>query len=221
MRRKYIVRKRKTAKPSHTIKKEVKTIVTRAINKKIENKQLYVNSGTSSQTTSSTPASATYTYGMTTILNQGYSEGQRIADEISMIALHIKLRLVVSNTSPDILRVLLVLWKPPTNSTNLPAVNDILYDSPAQDYLTAMSQYNEKNKQMYRVLMDKYIILDTYHPIRVMNIVKRFKGLKQHYSGSTTEAGTSHTNRVLLYIIGEGIPTNPFNVSSRFDYKDG
>jgi len=213
--------KKKPAKVSKTVKKAVNTIVKRQINKFVESKNLYINSTTDAQTTSKTPASATYTYGLTTVLVQGDAEGQRTSDEINMMTLNIKLRAVASSSTPDVFRIVIILWKPSTSTANLPAFDDIFVEATNQDYLSCMSPISDKNKQLFKVLVDRFITLNTYSPVRAYNMKLNFKGLKQQYTGATDAATTYHTNRVIMYLIGEGSPTNPFCVYSHFTYKDG
>jgi len=153
---------------------------------------------------------------LTPIPTQGSGDDERIGDEIRLQYINLRLRLVGSNTLPDVARVIIFRWRPQSNiALDNPTYGDILHTAGGLDYQSCMSAYNYKNKQNYVILKDMYINFGTNTNIRSYSLKINCRNIKQVCIDEL-----SSTNQIYMFIIGEGIPTNTYVYNAEMVYLD-
>jgi len=218
--RRYRIRPKK---PSQYLTKRIKTIVDRST----ETKELFFNSGLSALTFTKAgdvmPLFATGTVSTDTYYPcaQGDGDNERIGDSVKLKYLKLNLRIVVSATSPDVVRIIVFRWKPNiAYSTDFNTLTPlVLYNAASDDYQTAMSHYNNKKSQ-YHIYRDRLIHMDTYNSIKAIRMKIPLKDIKCEFTGDGTATSHSMTNSLFVMVIGEGTPTNSYVWSSVVSYKD-
>ena len=193
------------------VSKPVKTFVSRAINRNIETKEHYENSGA----VASTFDRNGLVINLMSNNAQGTADNNRIGDIIKLMRLKLKLRMVVSGTPPDVIRIIVFRWKP--MNTTVPTTADILRDYVVgQDYQNAMSHYNNKKTQ-YVILLDKYFTMTNTGDsgIKIISKSINLKGIRAEFSGAS-----NMTNSLYLMFVAEGVPTNSYVWNACTQFKD-
>jgi len=191
---------------------KVRKIVRSVLKSDADVKRYYHNSGAASVQFSYTPAYIQ----LTPVPAQGSGDDERVGDEIRLQYINLRLRLVGSNTLPDVARVIIFRWRPQSALGILsPTYDDIMYSLPTVDYQSSMSAYNMKNKQNYVILKDMFVNFGTNTNIRSYNLKINCRNIKQTFIGEDT-----CTNQIYMFIVGEGLPTGTYVYSSEVAYLD-
>lgn len=202
------------AKSSRTAAKapvSVKKYVKKAINRNIETKEHFENSGNIAGTFDRNGL-------LVNLMSnniQGDADNNRIGDIIKLMRLKLYLRIVVSGTPPDVVRIIVFRWKP--MNTTAPTFADILRDYTAgADYQNAMSHYNNKKSQ-YKILYNRLIHMTNTGDSGIFTLTKNFdlKGIRAEFQGAS-----NMTNGLYMILLGEGAPTNSYVYNNCVEYKD-
>jgi len=147
---------------------------------------------------------------------QGDTDNQRDGDQITLESIEFRLGIKVSTTTPTFLRVILFQWKPATT----PVYANILQDQ-HNTSLAALASYNHDTRQLYHVLFDRLVEIDTVaRPGHVVHchISKGFSQKLQFIAGSTTVG----TNQIWLMAVSDVLSAGPQCVLyTKVTYNDG
>lgn len=202
------------AKSSRTAAKapvSVKKYVKKAINRNIETKEHFENSGAVAGTFDRNGLLVNF---MSNNI-QGDADNNRNGDVIKLMRLKLNLRIVVSGTPPDVVRIIVFRWKP--LNVTAPTYADILRDyTLGTDYQNAMSHYNNKKTQ-YQILYNKIINMTNTGDSGIFCMYKNFKlkGIRAEFQGAS-----NMTNGLYMILLSEGAPTNSYVYNVCVEYKD-
>jgi hypothetical protein len=147
---------------------------------------------------------------------QGDGDSTRDGDQLTIHTIEFRLSIKISTTTPTFLRVIMFQWKPNTT----PVYASVLFDKHNTSN-APMSMYQHDTRQMFVILYDTLIELDTVaHPAHCIHHLqsKGFIPKIQYTSGSTTVA----TNMVYVLAVSDVLAAGPQVIFySKVTYYDG
>jgi len=147
---------------------------------------------------------------------QGDTDSTRDGDQITLHTIEFRLSIKVSTTTPAFLRIIMFQWKPNT----IPVYANILFDKHNTSN-APMASYQHDFRQMYNILYDTLIEVDTVaHPAHCVHHLqmKGFSPKIQYTAGSTTVA----TNMIYVIAVSDVLAAGPQVVFySKVTYYDG
>jgi len=150
-----------------------------------------------------------------TLVTQGDTDNSRDGDQLTLHGIEFRLGIKISTTTPTFLRVIMFQWKPNT----VPVQSQILLDKHNTSN-APMSMYAHDTRQMYNILYDTLIELDTVaHPAHVVyhRQMKSFSPKIQFTAG-----GTAGTNHIYMYVVSDVLAAGPQVIFySKVTYYDG
>jgi len=151
-----------------------------------------------------------------TTIPQGDTDNTRDGDQVTLHSIEFRLSIKISTTTPTFLRVIMFQWKPNT----IPVYAQILLDKHNTSN-ACMSMYQHDSRQMYNILFDTLVEVDTVsHPAHCVHHLqmKGFAPKIQYTSGSTTVA----TNMIYVLACSDVLTAGPQVIFySKVTYYDG
>lgn len=139
-------------------------------------------------------------------IGQGTDYYQRIGLSVAPKSMYTRLRFYETSTNDGFVRV--IIFRDFENRQAIPAVTDVLEIADVQ------SAMNHVNTTRFRVMYDKLIKIDQYHPIAALKLYHKFKtnnkGKHTHmkYTTSGTNAASLDEGNIFMLLLSDLNTTN-------------
>jgi hypothetical protein len=150
-----------------------------------------------------------------TLVPQGDTDSSRDGDRLYLHEIRMRMNVKINTTTPVFFRVIIFQWFPNT----VPQYNSILIDQ-HNTANAATSDYQHDTRQMFNILYDKLVTLDTVAIPAVSIDVSLEKGFRKKIQFAT--ATTVGTNHVYVLAVSDVLAGGPQNIMFvKTTYYDG
>ncbi len=200
-------------KNNKQVKREVDRAVRRALRSEAEEKYLSTN-------TTSVPVNVSASGYLLPVsqIASGTSNSQRVGFKVRLSMLELRARIVpLTASTATVARLIVFAWRELATATE-PAIQDLMYETTGQDYLTSLSPIDPRTAPSRAIIFHDELITHStnWQAPWIVDRKISMRDLEQVYTGTTFS-----THAVYVLFIGQAAAANqPITIDTMLHYFD-